>query len=579
MAIKSLLFGTDSIVARFRDAVRTFRGKRPKHSALGQQLISEQQLAYFAPVRPAVGICAEADIKANLLGCDEYRLFQELVKTAEDAPGPFVQFGTLLGDTISSICLWKSATKEAVAVDLDDANPWQLPAAAYRALVAQALKYLLATGQVTHRVTSVRNFFTAHSSPPPALVFINYARSYEEVREIIQWARTVGASTIAGRGYDGGNPGVMRAVDECGGPDRLEGSVWRLNLESVPASPALPQNSLARLEEQNEDVTGGLVSIVMPAYNAREFIEVTLNDVARQLHRDWELIVVEDGSVHDVEAIVKRFAVRHLENRIVYHRKTKNAGVSSARNDAMALCRGEFVAFLDADDRWSPDHLQRKLRMLHQSGCDLVYSRVEMFDSLSDLPMCTWGPTDDELQSFPESMFNRPYLQPSGVVVRASLLADVGKFDETLAYAEDYDYWFRAIHLGKRFCFDERVTSRYRKNHASAATTGRLVLCYDGVARVTCRHLKLPGGNAESRRRTVARHFLAAGTGHLAFRPSPANGCNPETGKQLLAEACRLSIDSRESVRSYWLARFALATGTSNVFRRVFRHRYKRIVG
>jgi GT2 family glycosyltransferase len=322
-----------------------------------------------------------------------------------------------------------------------------------------------------------------------------------------------------------------------------------------------------------------LVSIVMPAYNAREFIDNALDDVSRQLHGNWELVVVEDGSAEDVEQIIHQFQARHTGNRVVYHRKPENDGVSSARNDAMSLCRGEFVAFLDADDRWSPDHLQRKVRLLRQSGCDLVYSRVEMFDSHSDQVMCTWGPTDEELRLFPESMFGRPYLQPSGVVVRASLLADVGKFDESLAYAEDYDYWFRAIHLGKRFYFDEKITSRYRKNHASAATTGRLVLCYDGVARVASRHLMLKGGDADSRRRTVARHFLAAGIGHLAFRPSHGNGCNPEAGRQLLHEACRLGVESRDGLKCYWLARFALATGTAEMFRGVFRRKYKRIVG
>jgi GT2 family glycosyltransferase len=562
-----------------RDAVRTLRGKRPKYSALAQQLLSEQQLACFAAARSAGGICTVADVQWGILSADEFVLFKSLINTARGMPGPIVQFGTLLGETTDIICRWKSPDQRVITVDSEDANPWNLSPVAYRALIGQMLKNLLAVDQVVHLTTSVRDLFTTYCGAPPALVFVNFVRSYEEARDVLQWAQATGAQTIAGRGYDYASPGIMRAVDEFGGPDVLEGSVWRLNQRRANPQIDLPEKRAIQLVPDGATAGKGLVSILTPVYNGREFIETTLEDVSRQLYRDWELIVIEDGSANDIEETIERFTARHIGRRIVYHRKLRNAGVSTARNDAIALSRGEFVAFLDADDRWSPDHLQRKVRLLCESGCDLAYSRVEMFDSQSGQTLCTWGPSDDELRYFPESMFGRPYLQPSGVVVRASLLADVGKFDESLAYAEDYDYWFRAINLGKRFYFDPKVTSRYRKNHASAATTDRLVLCYDGVARVSCRYLSLPGGDAQARRRIVAKHFLTAGTGHLAFRPSSRNGCNPQTAKDLLQEACRLEVDRRDGLKYYWLARFALATGTRDLFRRFFHRKYKRCVG
>jgi glycosyltransferase involved in cell wall biosynthesis len=254
--------------------------------------------------------------------------------------------------------------------------------------------------------------------------------------------------------------------------------------------------------------------------------------------------------------------------------------VSSARNDAMGMCEGEFVAFLDADDRWLADHLQRKVRVLRDSGADLSYSRVEMYDSETGDAMCEWGPTNYELEHFPDSLFGRPYLQPSGVLVRRSLIEDVGHFDSKLAYAEDYDYWFRAVEAGKRFEFDEKVTSRYRKNHASAATTDRLVLCYQGVAEVGGRHVAKIEGDSNARRAIVARHFYAAAAGHMGFIPTERNRCRPEAAPALFEQAWKLGGHAKKNYRGYlWLARFAMKVRAPWLVRRYFEGKFRRING
>ena len=569
----------NSFTARLRDSLRVFRGKRPRHSALARQLASEYHVACDALARPTCGIHSEADVTFGTLAPAEYEFLKRLVEGAAETPGPIVQFGTLLGETTADIRRWKSPDQELIIIDPADANPWNLSPAAYSALVAQLVKHTCAEEKLTRLSISSRDFFATQCSTAPALVFINYARSNADARNIIAWAKAVHSHTIAGRGYDFSCPDIKRAVDEYGGPDRVSGTAWRLNLQladccscSTPESRSAPVTEGAPHDDR-------LVSIVIPAYNAAEFIDAALADVSRQLYRKWEVVVVEDGSAVTVERNIDRFKSLHPDHRVEYYRKPKNEGVSRARNDAIALCRGEFVAFLDADDRWSPDHLQRKVRLLERTGCDLAYSRVEMFDSDSDAALCTWGPTDEELRLFPESMFVRPFLQPSGVVVLATLMTEVGGFDESLAFGEDYDYWFRAIHAGKKFCFDEKVTSRYRKNHASAATTDRLVLCHDGIARVTYRHLSLAGGDLASRQGIVAKHFLTAGTGHLAYTPSPRNGCDPEAGKTLLLQASQLEVDQRDGQKYYRLARFASATRTSQLFRRYFRRKYRRNAG
>jgi glycosyltransferase involved in cell wall biosynthesis len=565
--------GPKAAVARVRDAERTLRGKQPKHTALAKQIHAELQAARTVWAYRPPGFSTAADAEIGVLNGDDERLFQGLVQEASLRSGPLVQFGTLLGETAAQMCLLKAADQQVVTVDADDANPWQLAPDVYRALARSALRYLIDAGHVTRTTLSVGEFGSTYRGAPPALVFINYVRSYDELRLIIRWARSVGAGAIAGRNYDCSHPDVLRAVDEIGGPAAVEGNLWRL--DAPPAAQGAADGMSPELAAPSS-VGQPLTSIIIPAYNARNFIQAALDDVGRQTYRNWELIVVEDGSVEDVESLVVEFASHHPGRRVVYRRKPQNAGVSSARNDAMALCQGDYVAFLDADDRWLADHLQRKVRLLESSGADLAYSRVEMFDSDTGRAMCIWGPTDDEIQRFPESMFARPYLQPSGVVARRSLLTELGPFDVTLAYAEDYDYWFRAVAAGKRFAFDGKVTSRYRKNHASAATTDRLVLCFEGVAKVACRYLGLLGVDDVQRRRIVARNFLIAGAGHMAFEPTPRNGCRPDAAMGLLRQAWELHGSRTKYLRYYVLARMATATRAVRFVRGVFRRKFYR---
>jgi glycosyltransferase involved in cell wall biosynthesis len=320
----------------------------------------------------------------------------------------------------------------------------------------------------------------------------------------------------------------------------------------------------------------GLVSIIIPAYNVRRFIGLALDDIANQTYDHWELIVVEDGSRESCEDIIQQFRGTHPQRRVVYHYKPKNTGVSSTRNLAISLARGEFIAFFDGDDRWQPQHLQRKVQYLCDKNADLAYSRVEMFDSETDRVLCVWGARRTDLDSFPESMFRGPYLQPSGVVIRHSLARDVGPFDENLSFCEDYDFFLRALNAGKQFVFDEIVTSRYRKNHDSAATTGRLVLCYEGTARVTHRYLDCPLGDRQRKTRLIAKNYLKAGCGHMAFLPSTNNGCQPKKGPELLLQAWLLRKNRLDYLGFYLLACFANVTGFQRFFASFFNHRVNR---
>src|SRR5882762_6685277 len=118
-----------------------------------------------------------------------------------------------------------------------------------------------------------------------------------------------------------------------------------------------------------------LVSIVIPAYNIAPFISETLTTVFAQTFNDFEVVIVNDGSP-DTEEFER--AIQPYNDRIVYL-KQENRGASAARNTGVRAARGELIAFLDADDLWSPNYLAEQLRFMREQDCDLVCADANIF--------------------------------------------------------------------------------------------------------------------------------------------------------------------------------------------------------
>jgi glycosyltransferase involved in cell wall biosynthesis len=198
------------------------------------------------------------------------------------------------------------------------------------------------------------------------------------------------------------------------------------------------------------------VDVVVPAYNAAAYIEDALASVLAQGPCVASLIVVDDGSRDDTVALVEAFGARHPELRVTCLRQA-NAGPSAARNRGLAAASAEFVALLDADDRWHPDKLARQLAVFD----------AEPFPRLG-VVYCDYGVMSLEGKPIPNAGFR---LDPtvrgqvstrllhanliagsaSAVLVRRSCLQDVGFFDDQLVCAEDWDLWLR---LAQHYAFD-----------------------------------------------------------------------------------------------------------------------------
>lgn len=199
------------------------------------------------------------------------------------------------------------------------------------------------------------------------------------------------------------------------------------------------------------------VSIVMPAYNVAPYIGETLESVFAQTFTDYEIIIVNDGSP-DTEDFER--ALQPFRDRVRYF-KQKNSGAGAARNVALRAARGEFIAFLDADDLWLPNYLEEQFRFINEHHCDLVCANAMNFgDSVlagytyMEILMPKAPPTG--WVTFLGLVSGEQSLNTSGVVARRQPICDVGLFDESLRNSQDFDLWLRLVHRGTRAAYHDR---------------------------------------------------------------------------------------------------------------------------
>ena len=201
------------------------------------------------------------------------------------------------------------------------------------------------------------------------------------------------------------------------------------------------------------------VSVIIPTYNRAFFLSEAIDSVLNQSFRDFELIIVDDGSTDSTPHILRRW-----EGRIRWMRQ-ENSGVSRARNTGIRAARGRYLSFLDSDDLWAREKLEVQVGFLdanpHYGVCytDEVWIRRGrrvnpkkihgkysgwIFDRC--LPLCI--------------------ISPSSVLMRREVLDVVGCFDERLPVCEDYDLWLRVASRYPIFFLDKKLIIK-RGGHAN----------------------------------------------------------------------------------------------------------------
>ena len=123
----------------------------------------------------------------------------------------------------------------------------------------------------------------------------------------------------------------------------------------------------------------GLVSVITPVYNAETVIGKTLESVFAQTYKDIEIVLVDDCSTDNSQSVIEEYRKEHPE--IVYFRQRVNQGAGAARNKALELAKGQYVAFLDADDLWYPEKTEKQINLLNEKDGAFSYTAIEMIDS------------------------------------------------------------------------------------------------------------------------------------------------------------------------------------------------------
>jgi glycosyltransferase involved in cell wall biosynthesis len=262
-----------------------------------------------------------------------------------------------------------------------------------------------------------------------------------------------------------------------------------------------------------------MVSIIVPAFNAKDYIAECLDSVAVQSYRDWEIIVVEDGSNDGTEAIVKQFA-SGVSAPVHFIRHEFNRGLPAARNTGIRAAQGEYIALLDSDDYWAPDHLKFLVETFRQTECALAYSDVVVFSVIDGNWVRLENKSPFNGTPSPTDLYIRSYIQPSAAAFHRSVLEVVGFFDETLRPGEDIDYWIRIAKAGLRIASTGKETCFYRK-HAGAMTTNGAAFVEAG-AHVYARHLDWDTPLKPFLVRRTSDTFAAAGKMNFKRNPKKA---------------------------------------------------------
>ena len=209
-----------------------------------------------------------------------------------------------------------------------------------------------------------------------------------------------------------------------------------------------------------------LVSIIMPSYNTANYISESINSVINQTYKNWELIIVDDCSTDNTDEIVNKFL---KDGRIKYLKNEKNSGAAISRNKALREAKGRWIAFLDSDDLWVPEKLEKQINFMEKNGYFFTYTDYRTNLNGKWLPYINTGPnTVNKTKIYNYCYFSTITVMYDQIKIGLIQIEDLKKHN-------DYAMWLKIIEKANCYRLPECL-SYYIKHENSISSGSKLKL-------------------------------------------------------------------------------------------------------
>ncbi len=228
-----------------------------------------------------------------------------------------------------------------------------------------------------------------------------------------------------------------------------------------------------------------LVSIITPTYNCGKFISETIDSVLRQSYENWEMIIVDDCSTDNTKEIVETYIKQ--DNRIKYYLLDVNSGAAIARTKAMELAKGKYMAFLDSDDLWTPDKLEKQILFMKKNDYNFTCTAYEQIDEKGIL-------LNKIIKTVSKTDYNRLLLDcPVGNSTVMYNVERLGKFVvPNIRKRNDDALWLQILKKEKYIYGMDNILMKYRIRSNSISSNKIQLVKYHWKLYREIEHLSIP---------------------------------------------------------------------------------------
>lgn len=225
-----------------------------------------------------------------------------------------------------------------------------------------------------------------------------------------------------------------------------------------------------------ERFINGLVSIIIPVYNSEKYLGKTLDSVFKQTYKNFEVIIVDDCSKDGSKDIINQYIMK-FPNYIVYKKNEKNSGVARSRNEAILLAKGQYIAFIDSDDIWLPNKLNKQIELLEKNrDCPMSYAKISIIDKNDQILKDNCAIKKSISYNF---LLRNTMIATSSVIINRNIVKDIVMPERKSA--EDYSLWLSIL---KKYgnalgILETQVLYRKHNESISSSKLGEIKYFYD----------------------------------------------------------------------------------------------------